>query len=240
MILAKRKGGHFRLEALHAPLRDVLDAVAKASGASFIAREEVAATPISLVLPDATPAQLLGALQAGYALGVREENGAVLIGRGDQLFDTRSFALQNLSPDAARLLFPDFLLPFLQADRENNVLLAVAAPAVIEKIGRDLQRLDAPRAQFEVRAQAWEIASTRELNETLRLVRTIGCDSQTLDFGAATGEIRVENGQTDRIAAMRRALRARGRAAILGDGGRVVPCSARAWAGPSRFTPSNR
>ncbi|MBW3636323.1 MAG: hypothetical protein KY445_07645 [Armatimonadetes bacterium] len=214
-ILGKRKNGRFRLEALHTPLREVLDEVARMSGVEYLAREEIATLPVSLVLPDATPAQLLEALQIGYGLGQREENGAVVVGRDDEFFATRSFPLQNLSPDAARLLFPDFLLPFLQADRENNALLAVATPAVIEKIGADLARLDLPRAQFEIRAQAWEVASTREFNQTFALTRSAGLDSQTLDVGAGIGSIVVENGQTDRLSATLSALSARGRAKLV-------------------------
>jgi type II secretory pathway component GspD/PulD (secretin) len=103
----------------------------------------------------------------------------------------------------------------LRADRENNALLAVAAPAVIEKIGRDLALLDTPRAQFEVRAQAWEVASTREFNQSLALTRSIGLDSQTLDLGEGTAGIRIESGQTDRLSATLNALRTRGRAKLV-------------------------
>jgi type II secretory pathway component GspD/PulD (secretin) len=150
----------------------------------------------------------------GYALGFREENGAIAMGRGDEFFTARSFPLQNLSPDATRLLFPDFLLPHLRADRENNALIASLTPLVVAKIGVDLTKLDVSRPQFEVQAEAWELASTRDLNQTIALTRSIGGDAQTVDFGEGTAAVRVENGLTNKLSATLNLLSSRGRARL--------------------------
>ena len=209
------EAGRFRLRALHTPLKGVLDELASVTGTRFLAREEVANLEISVNLPDASPLELLQALQIGYGLGFRDEGGTFILGRGDEFFSTRALALQNLSPDAARLLFPDFLLPFLRSDREINALVAVQNPPLLAKIAADLQVLDAPRAQFEVTAQAWEIASTREVNLALSLSRTIGGDAQTIDFGAGAASVRVERGMTTRLSGVLNALSARGRARLV-------------------------
>ena len=215
LVIGKRKAGRIRLEALHAPLRDVLGGLAQVSRAPLLAREEVAGLDISMNLPDASIPEVLSALQNGYGLGFREENGAVVLGRGDEFFEARSFALQNLSPDAARLLFPDFLLPSLRANRENNALLVSQTAPIAAKIGADLRKLDAARAQFEVQIEAWEFTSTRDVNQTLALVRSIGGDSQTIDFGSGQSSIRVETGQTDRLSARLNLLFQRGRARLV-------------------------
>lgn len=207
--------GHFDLEALHTPLRDVLDTLAQATGTKYLAREEVAATEISLVLPEATPEELLSALEIGYGLGFRDEDGTIVVGRGNEFFTARSFALQNLSPDATRLLFPDFLLPYLRADRENNGLIASLTPILVKKIAADLAKLDVPRAQFEVQVEAWELASTVDVNQTIALSRSVGSDAQTIDFGAGTTSIRVQSGLSAKLTATLNLLSARGRARLV-------------------------
>jgi type II secretory pathway component GspD/PulD (secretin) len=169
---------------------------------------------VSLHLPDASEAELLAALQGAYGIGMREENGAKILGSGGEFFETRTVRLQNLTPDEARLLFPDFLLPFLRADRESNALLVSQTAPMAAKIAADLAKLDVPRAQFEIEVQAWELSDVREVNQTLNLTRSIGGDSQVLDFGTGTASVRVETGQTNRLSATLNALSQRGRARL--------------------------
>ncbi|HEX9998029.1 MAG TPA: hypothetical protein VGB45_12875 [Abditibacterium sp.] len=209
------ENGRFRLEALHTPLREVLARVGELTGQKFLAREEVAATEVSLFLPDATPAQLLEALQIGYGLGLKEEEGATVLGRSDEFFVSRSLPLQNLSPSVARRLFPDFLLPFLRADRENNALVAFQTPAVLDKISAALREIDAPRPQFEIKVEAWEIASTRERNQTIAFSRSIGRDRETFDGATGTLSLQVERGLTDRLSGSLLLLASRGRARLV-------------------------
>ncbi len=215
LLLGGRKNGRFRLETVHTPLKNVLDSVAQITKSEFLTRPEVADLDVSLNLPDANEAELLAALQNAYGIGVREENGATILGRGGEFFETRTVGLQNLSPDAARLLFPDFLLPFLRADRESNSLLVSQTAPMAAKIATDLARLDVPRAQFEISVEAWELSDTREVNQTLNLTRSIGGDSQVLDFGAGTASVRVQTGQTNRLSATLNALSQRGRARLV-------------------------
>ncbi len=215
LVVAQRDNGRLRVEALHTPLRDFLNGMSQLTGSRFLAREEVATLDISLVLPDATPVEIFSALQNGYGLGFREEDGATVLGRGDEFFEPRAYPLQNLSPDAARLLFPDFLLPFLRANRENNSLLVSQTASVAAKIGADLAQLDAPRTQFEVQVEAWELASTRDVNETLSIVRSVGADSQTIDFSGGTSSIRVQTGQQNRLSARLGLLSRSGRATLV-------------------------
>lgn len=209
--------GAFRVEALHAPLRQVLSQVAEATGTHFVARADVADLGVSLSLPRTTPAEFLNLLQRSANLGVREENGALVLGRGDEFFAARSLPLSNLSPDAARLLFPDFLLPFLQSDRQNNALLALQTPLVLDKIQAQLKSIDTPRAQFEVSAQFWELASTKDSDAALRLLRSIGGDRESINSETGETIVRVENGLTDQLSATLRLLSTQGRAHLTGN-----------------------
>ncbi len=217
LILGGHKNGRFRLEALHTSLKNVLDGVGQLTKRAFLARPEVADLDVSLVLPDTDVEELLLTLRAGYGLGLRDENGATVLGRGDEFFETRTLPLRNLQPDAARLLFPDFLLPFLRADRASNTLLVSQTAPLADKIALDLARLDAPRAQFDIGVEAWEISDTRAVDQTLSLARSIGADSQTFDFGAGTAGVRVETGQTNRLSFALNFLSQRGRARLVAN-----------------------
>ena len=208
--------GTLRILALHAPLRELLEAASAQSGVPFLARADIATLDVSLFLPDATLPELLDALQTAYNIGGLIENGALVLGRGDEFLEARSLPLYNLAPDAARVLFPDFLLPFLRPDRLGNALVATGSPAILERIATDLKRIDVPRAQFEIEAQVWELSAQRDANIALALTRSIGRDRQTIDFGEGTASVRVESGQTDQLLANLQLLERRGRGRLRG------------------------
>jgi type II secretory pathway component GspD/PulD (secretin) len=56
-------------------------------------------------------------------------------------------------------VLPDFLLPLLRTDIANSALLITAPPQVVERVRRDLAKLDVPRPQVRVDATAWEFTS---------------------------------------------------------------------------------
>jgi len=207
-------GSAFRVEALHTPLRDLLSGVATATGEQFAARPEVADVPVSLCLPRTTKEDFARALATATNLATRDEDGATIFGRGDEFFASRSLPLRNLTPDQARLLFPDFLLPFLRADREHNALVAVQTPAMLDKMEGQLRALDTERAQFEVSAQFWELTRTKDTNSALSLVRSIGGDTETLD--ASTGILvgTLAPGLTAQLQTTLRLLSVQGRARL--------------------------
>lgn len=207
-------GSAFRVEALHMPLRDLLSGVATVTGEQFAARPEVADVPVSLCLPRTSPAAFARALATATNLGTRDEDGATIFGRGDEFFASRSLPLRNLTPDQARLLFPDFLLPFLRADREHNALVAVQTPAMLDKMEAQLRVLDTERAQFEVSAQFWELTRTKNTNSALSLVRSLGGDTETLD--ASTGILvgTFAPGRTAQLQTTLQLLSVRGRARL--------------------------
>ncbi len=148
------------IDALHAPLAEVLARLSQASGVPLIARASVEAERVNLRLSAPLEA-VLQLLARGLGLVVlkREPNlgGGFEIGR-DESLELRRIPLQNLSPERARLLLPDWLLPFLRADVENNALVAAASPAVLDKIERDLQVLDVRRARVRVQAEIYEVS----------------------------------------------------------------------------------
>jgi hypothetical protein len=157
----------FRVDALHTPLPQLLDLASQAMSLRFIDESGANGADVSLFLPSATPEEFLRALGA-YNLVVSPGPDArtFSIGRGTALPQER-IRLQNIAPDRARLLLPDFLLPALRTDQENSSLLIAATPAVVERVRSDLAKLDLPRPQVRVEATAWEFASPQEMRAAL-------------------------------------------------------------------------
>jgi type IV pilus assembly protein PilQ len=150
-----------------------LDAAAQATGSQLLVRDEVAELDISLLLPSATSGELLQALMAAYNLSLAPipllEGGGLEVGRGGDLDITTRMPLNYLTPENARLLFPDFMLPRLRVDAGQNSLLATGTPRMVARIARDVELLDQPRPQVRVEASAWEITGGASLDLALRI-----------------------------------------------------------------------
>ncbi|HEX8834256.1 MAG TPA: secretin N-terminal domain-containing protein, partial [Abditibacteriaceae bacterium] len=161
----------FRIHALNTPLATLLEKVAEVSGTSVSASADAVATSVSLHLPSATVDDLVTTLQNGYGLVAVPDGEGTLLGREGSSLPTERLQLNYLSPERARLLFPDFLLSSLRADRENNALLATGPPRLLARLREDLKKLDLPRPQVRVEATAWEFASSKEANLALNALR---------------------------------------------------------------------
>jgi hypothetical protein len=185
----------FRVDALHTPLPQLLDLASQAMSLRFIDESGANGADVSLFLPSATPEEFLRALGA-YNLVVSPGPDArtFSIGRGTALPQER-IRLQNLAPDRARLLLPDFLLPALRTDQENSSLLIAATPAVVERVRSDLAKLDLPRPQVRVEATAWEFASPQEMRAVISAVYT--GSSNFAEFDTATGAVSVQVGPNE-------------------------------------------
>jgi hypothetical protein len=120
--------------------------------------------------------------------------------------------LQNLSPERARLLFPDFLLPSLRADTDNNALIASGSPALLERLKRDVSLLDRPRPQVTVEAQAYEFQMPEDQIYVLSGVVNQGRVAYDTDAGAVT--VNLLPGQQATIQARLQALITQGRARL--------------------------
>ncbi len=166
------KPGQYRFDVLHTPLHRVLDEVAQTTRTQLLTRSEIADMDVSLLLPSATPGEFLQALIAGYNLSLAPipllEGGGLQIGRGGDLDVTARVPLNHLTPENARLLFPDFLLPRLRVDSENNALLATGTARLVARIAHDVELLDQPRPQVRVEAGAWEVTGGASFDFALR------------------------------------------------------------------------
>jgi hypothetical protein len=204
-VSALPNSSYFAVRALHTPLVQLLSKVEEVTKMPLLAASDVATRDISLSLPTTNIGEFLRALATGYGLSVvpRRTGGWILTRAVPETsaavaqantglpvagaVSLHSVPLQNLSVERARSLFPDFLLPALRADRENNTLLFSTSDEVAAKIRADLAVLDAPRAQVRVEAQAWEFATTEEANQALQV--GVGGDTFSAD---TSGEVAVQ------------------------------------------------
>lgn len=215
----------WRIEALHTPLAALLDAVTNAmstpaAAIAISADAEVAAQRVSLHLPDANLEEFLTALSNGNDFVVsRSESGAWRIARGlpstpDSASLIERLPLQNLSAERARNFFPDFLLPYIRADKENNALLIAGSPRLIARVRRDLSTLDVPRPLVRVEATAWEIASTVDLNRDLQFQTTQGNTSIALDTSKGQFSLQIDESNAEKLSTGLQALSQRGQARL--------------------------
>jgi hypothetical protein len=157
----KVEGGPTQIEidALHASLPDLLSRLGEVTRVPVSVRPSLNDDRATLRLSAPLP-RVMQVLGAGLGLSVRErgasEGGGYEIGTEPNV--TERLPLRHISPERARLLLPDWLLPFLRVDVENNSLFASASAAVVDKLKRDLATLDRPRAQVRVQAEVYEVS----------------------------------------------------------------------------------
>jgi len=211
-------GTRFRLDALHTPLPEVLDAVSRITGGALMVRPDAANVDVSLLLPNVNLDECLRALSTAYGLVLTarppEEGGGFSLGRNGPAGVLERFQLHHLAPERARLLFPDFLLPLLRVDNENNALLFSGAPELAARLRRDLAKLDLPRPQVRVELTAWEFSSSEDANYALSASHRLAQQAASINSG--TGEVSLVLGpeQQKLFSVTVEALAAKGRARL--------------------------
>jgi len=211
-------GARMQISALHTPLAALLQAVGAAQDLPLVVSAGAGDADVSLVLPDATLADLLAALRVGYGLVAApralDEGGGLTFGRGEAADVTTILHLRSLAPEQARLLLPDFLLPSVRVDAAGNSLVVSSTPEVAAKMAHDLALLDLPRPQVRVEVTAWEFASASDALYALSLTRTLGRESESVGTDAGQISVLSQAGQTRRFQAAVSALATRSRARL--------------------------
>ena len=150
------------LHALNADLRDVIERVSDSTGRTIYLSGDVS-RKVTMHLEDVSIGRLLEALARGYALSLTDREGAYYLspGSGDSAAGywattMRTIPLQYLSPGDARGLLPDVLLPYVVPNTDARAVTVTGAPALVEKIARDLHAIDQPGYHCVIRA--WVIS----------------------------------------------------------------------------------
>jgi hypothetical protein len=208
--------GRFKADILHTPLAEALNEIGRIAEVNLQSQPDAAEADVTAFLPERDTKTNLKALIGGLGLNLialpPEQGGGFTVGRGGAGLPSERLPLQNLSPERARLLFPDFLLPSLRADTDNNALIASGSPALLERLKRDVSLLDRPRPQVTVEAQAYEFQMPEDQIYVLSGVVNQGRVAYDTDAGAVT--VNLLPGQQATIQARLQALITQGRARL--------------------------
>lgn len=206
-----------KVEALHATLAETLTEIARVSGLSLQAQPDAAETDVNVFLPERSVEANLQTLAGGLGLTLTaqtpEQGGGFLVGRFGTTLPSERLPLTNLSADAARLLFPDFLLPYLRVDTERNALIATGSPALLTRLRQDTAVLDRSLVQVRVEAQAYELSYPEEAAYVLQGAINDGRVGWDTDAGQVTVALQPE--QKESLKVRLNALIAKGRARLV-------------------------
>ena len=168
-LSVEKSGDRLSIHALNADLRDVVREISNQSGRSILATDDLLHY-VTLNLPGVTVAEALDALAIGYGLSVQASGATTLVSEGKigslSSFGgsvTESLHLQYLSAFAARNSLPDFMMSLVHVDGDQNALTLSGSKPLVEKLRRDLEKLDQPIPQIEVETTAVEFGSTHDI-----------------------------------------------------------------------------
>jgi len=169
----------------------LLAEVAEKAGVNIIVDDSVNHT-VSLNLPLVTVEEFLGTVASSYGLALSSRNGMYVIAEGvpSDLATygqghTQSFRMKNLKASAAGSLLPNFLLPYVKYNDEQNAVVVTAAQDVLDKVGKDLGALDQQRPpQIMIEALVVELTDTKAADVGLGLSYRTGRMTSGIEVGS--------------------------------------------------------
>ena len=165
--------------------------------------------------------EVIRSIATGYGLALSKVRGVYMLAQGlpqdlatYHLSGTRSFPMKYLRAQTASGLLPTFLFQYLHTNNEQNAVVATAPNQMLDKIGRDLQKVDIASPQIMIEALAVEFTDTSDLKQALGIQFTSPTGEASMD--TATGDLTYRTiGQLPRdFSARLEALVQKGRARI--------------------------
>jgi type II secretory pathway component GspD/PulD (secretin) len=185
--------GMLSASATKADIHQLLAEAAEKAGVNIIVDDSVN-HKVSLNLSAVTIDEFLRAVASCCGLALSKTNGMYVITEGvpSDLATyvqghTESFRLKNLKASAAGALLPNFLLPYVKCNDEQNAVVVTAAQDILDKVGRDLAALDQPPPQIMIEALVVELTDTKVGDAGLGLSYQDGRRTSSIDVGE--GEI---------------------------------------------------
>jgi len=199
------------LHALNADLREVIERISDQTGKTIYLSGEIV-RKVTMHLENISVERLLAALARGYALSYADREGAYYLspGSGDSAAGywattMRTIPLQYLAPGDARSMLPDTLLSYITPNEDAHAVTVTGAPALVEKITRDLRAIDQPPYHCQLRA--WVISDESGNDGLLDVIaKVIGGDTSVGVGGS--GDIAIEHvpAEPDQLLAKIKAL----------------------------------
>lgn len=176
---------------------------------------------VNMAVEDMPVAEFLKTITSGYGLALSESDGLYMISEGIpsdlatyRLSGTRSFPMQNIRAQTASGLLPTFLFSYLHVNSEQNAVVVSAPDQMLDKIGRDLSRVDIAAPQIMIEALAVEFSNTDDFNYAVSAGFQNNAAQATLDSGLGSISYRTIGILPRTFNARINALAAQGKARI--------------------------
>jgi type IV pilus assembly protein PilQ len=206
------KDGKVSVMALKANFHELIAEIARQTGISVAVddgQSQKLNHEVSMVIEDAPVDEVLKTISSGYGLALSQSNGIYMISEGVpndlatyRLSGTRSFPMQYIKAQAASGLLPTFLFSYLHVNGEQNAVVVSAPTQMLDKIGKDLARVDIAAPQIMIEALAVEFSDTKDFN--FAVSSDFNNNSTNASLDSALGELSYQT-----IGALPRAFHAR-------------------------------
>jgi len=158
------------VSAVKANLHELLGKLAKATDTN-LAVDDAVQRQVTMSLTGLPVADVIRGIASAYGLAVSEADNCFRLSEGVpdtlatfNISTTQSFPVKYLRADNARALLPNFLFNYVNTNYPQNAVVATAPTQMLEKIGRDLEKVDQPPPQIMIEALAVEFTTTEGLD----------------------------------------------------------------------------
>ncbi len=212
--------GLISIRAVNADIHELMGAIAQKSGFS-VAVDDAVTRKVSLNLQGVTPDSAVRTVAAAYGLAIAPINGITMLTQGEtsdlatyRASETQSFRIQNTQAGTLSGLLPNFLSGFVKVNAEQNAIVVTAPSLILDKIGRDLKKVDIVTPQILIEAIAVELSDTTDLDIGLRLGNPTSNQFASADVGGGVLSYSTVGALPRNFEARLRALELKGRARV--------------------------
>ena len=188
-----------QLNALRVPFEALMREIGEQSGLRVLVSSGIDLR-VTAVLPAMPAEDLVAALCRAYCLRLSLRDGVYYITSGlaaDSASywsaNVRTTQLKNMSVDDALRMLPPFILRHVRADPETNTLTAFGSGELLDKIERDVAKLDNPGKQVRLKVMVVQVMEPRTYDRLMDILLQGGTSS--VDLRPLEGRVSV--GVTD-------------------------------------------
>ncbi|MBC7288251.1 MAG: hypothetical protein H5T86_09455 [Armatimonadetes bacterium] len=211
----RKPDGTFHASAVNVDIHQVLQRLSTLAQVPIYIDDEVQHS-VSLEVDGMSVDQIIEAIAAAYALSVARSGGAYYLSTGLPGSAAAYWAatvaripLRHITAQSALDSLPDVLRRYVRPDPESNVLVAVGSATLVQKVARDVEKLDQP--VWYTRAYAWVVESACDYDDWRRVrAQVLGGETQLDVDSDGTLFVDVDRRRPHEILAQLRVLRSRG------------------------------
>ncbi|MBM3475402.1 MAG: hypothetical protein FJX75_19230 [Armatimonadetes bacterium] len=204
--------GTYSLWTLNLDLRRLADELGRQTGTRIVVDESVVRN-VTVHLPEMTVRELLEGIAAGYGLAVEEADGQYVLSKGlpanvatYETNVTQVVKLENLSPEVALDLLPNFLLAYAKPSEAQNALIVAGPEQLVRRVREDVAKIDRAPRQLRIEVAAVKIADTRASQEAFVAELADGRNAFAVDSHAGSLTYQRLDEATDEVRARLRRL----------------------------------